>query len=150
MYSNIIKKTFNELTQQELYDLLDLRSQVFVMEQKILYVDTDYKDQHSIHYFIKDQNKMICYLRLVEPGYKFDEHAISRVATHKDYRKQGLATKLILESMKDIAGKPIRISGQAYLKSYYENLGFKVVKGPYVEEDILHYQMLFENKISKI
>ena len=148
MYSNIIKKTFNELTQQELYDLLDLRSQVFVMEQKILYVDTDYKDQHSIHYFIKDQDKMICYLRLVEPGYKFDEYAISRVATHMNYRNLGLATKLIQASMQDVIGKPIRISGQAYLKTYYEKLGFKVVKGPYIEEDILHYQMLHQNEAS--
>ncbi|RJX24956.1 MAG: GNAT family N-acetyltransferase [Acholeplasma sp.] len=145
MSLNIVKKTFNQLTNQELYQILDLRGKVFVMEQRILYLDTDYKDQKSIHYMIFEQDKLISYLRLVEPGYKFKEYAISRVLTDPLYRKKGLATKLIQEAMQDIKGLPIRISGQAYLKSYYEGLGFHVVKGPYVEEDILHYEMLSLN-----
>lgn len=135
-----------QLTNQELYQILDLRGKVFVMEQRILYLDTDYKDQKSVHYMIFDGDKLISYLRLVDPGYKFNEYAISRVLTDPDYRKQGLATALIKEAMNDIKGHPIRISGQAYLKSYYEALGFRVVKGPYVEEDILHYQMIYENQ----
>ncbi len=146
MLSEIVKKTFLELTHHELYQILDLRSKVFVMEQEILYVDTDYKDQHSIHYFIKDDEELVSYLRLVHPGYKYEEYSITRVATLKEYRNQGLATKLIKEAANDIIGHPIRISGQSYLKSYYEKLGYKVVHGPYVEEDILHYEMLFENK----
>ncbi len=146
MSLNIVKKTFAELTNQELYQILDLRGKVFVMEQKILYLDTDYKDQKSVHYMIFEGNKLISYLRLVDPGYKFKEYAISRVLTDPDYRKQGLATKLIHEAMHDIKGQPIRISGQAYLKSYYEALGFRVVKGPYIEEDILHYEMIHSNQ----
>ncbi len=146
MSLNIVKKTFLQLTNQELYQILDLRGKVFVMEQRILYLDTDYKDQKSVHYMIFDGDKLISYLRLVDPGYKFNEYAISRVLTDPDYRKQGLATALIKEAMNDIKGHPIRISGQAYLKSYYEALGFHVVKGPYVEEDILHYQMIYENQ----
>ncbi len=145
MSLNIVKKTFGELTNQELYQILDLRGKVFVMEQKILYLDTDYKDQKSVHYMIFEGNKLISYLRLVEPGYKFKEYAISRVLTEPDYRNKGLATKLIKEAMQDIKGQPIRISGQAYLKSYYEGLGFNVVKGPYIEEDILHYEMIHPN-----
>lgn len=141
----ILKKTFNELTNEELYQILDLRLKVFVMEQEILYTDTDFKDQKSIHYMIKDKNVVVSYLRLCLPGVKYPEYALSRVVTDSKYRKQGLATKLIIESMHDIKGNPVRISGQAYLKEYYEHLGFKVVKGPYMEEDILHYEMLSSN-----
>lgn len=115
------------------------------MEQKILYLDTDYKDQKSIHYMIKDQGKIVAYLRLVPPGVKFPEYALSRVVTDPKYRSQRLATLLIHESMHDVKGNPIRISGQAYLKAYYEGFGFVVVKGPYMEEDILHYEMVHPN-----
>jgi len=145
MESVILKKTFDELTNEELYQILDLRLKVFVMEQEILYTDTDFKDQKSIHYMIKDKGIIIAYLRLCLPGVKYDEYALSRIVTDPNHRKLGLATKLIIESMKDIKGHPVRISGQAYLKDYYENLGFKVVKGPYMEEDILHYEMFSIN-----
>jgi ElaA protein len=146
MLSKIIKKSFNELTNEELYRIFDLRFKVFVMEQKILYLDTDFKDQNSIHYMIFDDDKLISYLRLVLPGFKYKEYALSRIATDPDYRSKRLATDLIKTSMNDIKGEPVRISGQAYLKEYYENLGFKVVHGPYIEEDILHYEMYHDNE----
>ncbi|MDR4969097.1 MAG: GNAT family N-acetyltransferase, partial [Acholeplasmataceae bacterium] len=141
MLSKIVKKSFNELTNEELYRIFDLRFKVFVMEQKILYLDTDFKDQNSIHYMIFEDDQLVSYLRLVLPGFKYKEYALSRIATDPDYRLKGLATELIRVSMNDVKGQPIRISGQAYLKDYYEKLGFKVVKGPYIEEDILHYEM---------
>lgn len=141
----ILKKTFNELTNEELYQILDLRLKVFVMEQAILYTDTDFKDQKSIHYMIKDKGVVVSYLRLCLPGVKYKEYALSRIVTDPLYRKHGLATKLIIESMNDIKGEPVRISGQAYLKDYYEKLGFEIVKGPYMEEDILHYEMFSNN-----
>ena len=142
----IYKKSFDELTNQELYDMLDLRYTVFMMEQKIFYIDTDYKDQKSIHYFVKDEHdKIISYLRLIPKGVKYEEYAIGRVVTDQNYRKLGLATMLMKEAMHDVKGEPVRLSGQAYLKTYYENLGFKTIKGPYIEEDILHYEMLSEN-----
>lgn len=146
MYSKITKKSFLELTNEEVYQILDLRLKVFVMEQQIMYVDTDYKDQKSIHYMIKDDDQIVCYLRLIPPNIKFKEHALSRIATDPNYRKKGLAADIIKEAMKDIKGNPIRISGQAYLKDYYEGLGFQVVKGPYLEEDILHYEMVHPNQ----
>jgi len=145
MYSEIVKKSFKELSSEEIYQILDLRLKVFVMEQQIMYVDTDYKDQKSIHYFIKDGDRIVSYLRLIPPHIKFDEYALSRVVTDPNYRSYGLASKLIIEALNDVKGEPIRISGQAYLKDYYEKLGFKVVKGPYLEEDILHYEMVHEN-----
>ncbi|MBE0701037.1 MAG: GNAT family N-acetyltransferase [Acholeplasmataceae bacterium] len=145
MLSETAKKTFQELTNQEIYQILDLRAKVFIMEQRILYVDTDYRDQKSIHYLIKDQDKLICYLRLILPKVKYEEYALSRVVTDPEFRNKGLATRIIQEAMKDIKGHPIRISGQAYLRTYYEGLGFRVVKGPYMEEDILHFEMFHEN-----
>ena len=146
MFSDVIKKTFNELTQEELYQILDLRNIVFIMEQKILYIDTDFKDQYCMHYLIKDQGNIISYLRVVPKGKKFNEYALSRVVTHPQYRGLKLGEKLIKIAMKDYAGEPFRISGQAYLREYYERLGYYVVKGPYIEEDILHYEMVSENK----
>lgn len=146
MYSNVIKKSFNDLTNLELYQILDLRFKVFVMEQQILYVDTDYKDVKSIHYMIKDNDQLVCYLRLIQKGVKFKEYALSRIATDPNYRGRRLASKLIKEALDDVKGDPIRISGQAYLKDYYETLGFEVVNGPYLEEDILHYEMVHPNQ----
>ncbi|MBU1141353.1 MAG: GNAT family N-acetyltransferase [Firmicutes bacterium] len=146
MLSNIVKKSFQELTNEEVYQILDLRLKVFVMEQQIMYVDTDYKDQKSMHYMIKDNDQLICYLRLIPPKVKFNEYALSRIATDPNYRSNKLATKIINEAIRDVKGHPIRISGQAYLKTYYEGLGFSVVKGPYLEEDILHYEMIHPNQ----
>lgn len=146
MFSEIVKKSFKELSSEDIYQILDLRLKVFVMEQQIMYVDTDYKDQKSIHYFFKDGDRIVSYLRLIPPHIKFDEYALSRVVTDPNYRSHGLASKLIVEAMKDVKGNPIRISGQAYLKDYYEHLGFQIVKGPYLEEDILHYEMVHPNR----
>ena len=146
MYSDISKKTFKELTNEEVYQILDLRLKVFVMEQQIMYVDTDYKDQKCLHYMIKDNDQIVCYLRVIPKGLKYEEYALSRVATDPNYRSHRLATKLIKKAMDDLKGEPFRISGQAYLKAYYEGLGFKVVKGPYLEEDILHYEMVSLNQ----
>jgi ElaA protein len=146
MYSKVISKKFELLTNQEVYQILDIRNDVFVIEQKIFYLDTDFKDQHCIHYFIMDDDQMISYLRLIPPNLKYQEYSIGRVATKKAYRRQGLAQKLVMQAMQDIKGQPVRISGQAYLKSYYEKMGFKVVKDLYLEENIPHYEMLHENK----
>lgn len=145
MFSEIIKKTFTELTLEELYQILDLRYIVFIMEQKILYIDTDYKDQYCMHYMIKDKEKIISYLRVVPKHKKFAELALSRVVTHPQYRGLKCGEKLIKYAMNDYQNEPFRISGQAYLKAYYERLGFEVVRGPYIEEDILHYEMLSKN-----
>ena len=118
-----------------------------MMEQKIIYVDTDYKDQKCIHYFIKnDEGKIITYLRLIPKCLKYDEYSMGRVVTDANYRKKGLASKLIESAKKDIKGEAIRISAQAYLENYYKSLGFYTVTKPYIEEGILHIEMLCDNK----
>jgi ElaA protein len=82
---------------------------------------------------------------LIHPGHKYDEYSIGRVATREKDRKKGYATKLLLEAISDIKGYPIRISAQYYLKEYYEKFGFYVVGEPYIEEGILHVEMLSLN-----
>jgi len=141
----ILKKTFEELTKEELYQILDLRLRVFVEEQKILYADTDFKDQKCLHYFIMDQNQIVSYLRVLPAGLKYKEHSLGRVVTDSKYRKHGMATELILEVKKDLKGFPIRISGQLYLKDYYEKLGFQTVSDVYLEEEVPHIEMLTQN-----
>lgn len=116
------------------------------MEQHCLYQDIDYKDQMSMHYLIKVSDVIVSYLRVIPRGIRFDEYAISRVVTDPQYRKFGYAKKLIKEALQDLKGQPIRISGQAYLKTYYESLGFKTEKGPYIEDDIPHYEMIHNNQ----
>lgn len=140
-----LSKRFEELTTQELYQLLDIRNTVFVKEQQIIYVDTDDKDFYSKHYFWLEDGKIVTYLRVIDPGHKYVEHAISRVATRKEYRNQGYASQLIRQAMDDLKGNPIRISAQAYLEDYYQKLGFLKVSEPYLEEGILHIQMVSKN-----
>lgn len=145
MELSILKKTFKELTNQELYEILDIRSKVFVMEQNIMYVDTDFLDQECLHYMIYDDDKLVSYLRVIPKGIKYEEYSFGRVATLKDYRKQGLATKLIKEVIKDLKGFDIKISAQSYLQAYYEKFGFKTIGNQYLEENILHLKMLLIN-----
>lgn len=142
----IKKKTFNELSAQDIYHILNLRLEVFLIEQNIIYVDTDYVDQKSIHYFIEEDDKIVSYLRLIPKGYKYIEYSIGRVVTDKVYRQKGYSTALIQAALSDVKGEKVRISGQAYLQKYYEKLGFKTVSDAYMEEGILHYEMLNDNK----
>jgi ElaA protein len=143
MQNDIFIKSFHALTHEELYQILNLRLRVFVIEQHCFYEDIDDKDQVSMHYFMKDKDKIVSYIRVIPPGYKYDEYAISRVVTDPNYRLLGLATQMIQKIMNDLK-QDIRISGQAYLKPYYESLGFEVVLGPYMEDDIPHYEMLYQ------
>ena len=91
---------------------------------------------------MKDDERIVSYIRLIPPGFKYEEYAISRVVTDPAYRNLGLASQMIQKIMDDTKSN-IRISGQAYLKSYYEHLGFSVIHGPYMEDDIPHYEMLY-------
>jgi ElaA protein len=142
MCSDVIKKRFEDLTPWDLYNILDLRGEVFLIEQEIFYLDTDGKDQESMHWFIMDGDVMVSYLRVLPPGLKYGEHSIGRVATKASYRRQGLASKLIKAVISDIQGMPIRISAQAYLASYYMTFGFKTVSDVYIEEGLEHVEML--------
>lgn len=139
-------KAFNELTVHQLYEILKLRSAIFVLEQQCLYQDMDDKDKHCHHLMIFEDNRLAAYTRLVPAGVSFIEISIGRVITNPDYRGRGLARKLMQQSIEacyDLFGKqPIRIGAQFYLKDFYSSLGFVQQGEMYLEDDIPHIEML--------
>ena len=83
------------MTNEEIYDMLDLRYTVFLMEQKIFYVDTDYKDQKCMHYFVKNEtDKIVSYLRILPKGLKYEEYAIGRVVTDQKISETGFVNNV--------------------------------------------------------
>lgn len=142
-----IVKNYCDLTKDELYALIRLRMEVFVIEQECPYQDADGKDQHSIHVWTENEKgEPIAYLRLVEPGVSYAEPAIGRVVTKESHRKQGLGRKLMLEGMRVAheiyPGQTIRISAQEYLLRFYNSLGFEQVGEGYLEDNIPHVEMI--------
>ncbi len=146
----IYQKQFNELTINELYDLLRLRAKVFVVEQQAAYQDLDNKDQESIHLFIKnDEDVIVSYVRVLPRGLSYETDAsIGRVVTDPDYRKNKYTKALISQGIQIILNefktRTIRISAQTYLIDYYSTFGFKVVSEEYLEDGLPHKEMLLE------
>jgi ElaA protein len=141
-------KAFNELTVHQLYEILKLRSAIFVLEQQCLYQDMDDKDKYCHHLMIFEDNQLAAYTRLVPAGVSFSEISIGRVITNPAYRGRGLARKLMQQSIEacyDLFGKqPIRIGAQLYLKDFYGSLGFVQQGETYLEDDIPHIEMLLD------
>ena len=106
----------------------------------------DDKDKSSIHLFVEEQGKTIVCLRILPAGLSYPEASIGRFAIDKSYRRQGLGREAMnhtIQYMKQEMKVPaIRISGQAYLQKFYEDLGFETIRGPYLEDQIPHYEML--------
>lgn len=144
---NIKVKSFNELTTQELYDILHLRSEVFVVEQDCVYQDIDLKDQKALHVLGLKDNKLIAYTRFFEPGDYFTEASIGRVVVDKKYRNFKYGYDIMNASIEAINNffqqNTIRISAQCYLEKFYNNLGFKAVGEEYLEDGIPHINMLY-------
>lgn len=138
---------FEALSLQALYDALQLRSRVFILEQGP-YLDPDGLDQVSAHLFGRDpaDGALRAYLRIVDPGHRFDEPSIGRVITAPEVRGQGLGLELmrrgIAVSQAAWPGLGIRISAQARLERFYAGLGFQAVGEPYDEDGIPHLEML--------
>ena len=139
-------KTFNELSKDELYSLLRLRAEVFVVEQDCPYQDVDNKDQKALHVFAVENEEVIAYTRVFKPGDYFQEASIGRVVTKPSYRGTGLGQKLMQKTINFIEKgpilKPIRISAQTYLIKFYEGYGFKKIGVKYEEDGIPHISML--------
>jgi ElaA protein len=138
---------FNELSQHELYAILRLRSEVFVVEQNCVFLDMDDKDQQCWHVSGWQNDQLIAYTRLVPPGLAYPEPSIGRVVTSPAVRKLGTGRKLMqysIEKIFSIYGKQsIKIGAQLYLKNFYESLGFSQSGGKYLEDGIEHIEMLF-------
>ena len=141
-------KKFDELSTDELYGILKLRAEVFVVEQNCPYQDLDDKDKCSYHLFLEDGGEVIAVSRIIPENVSYDEMSIGRVVVKKTYRGQGIsktmmknAIKFIIEELKK---DKIRLSGQAYLIDFYSNLGFKKVSDVYLEDGIEHFEFFFE------
>jgi ElaA protein len=145
-----ILKPFNELTPKELYNILQLRNEVFIVEQNCPYQDCDNKDLYAWHLMGIEENKLIAYSRLLAPGISYSESSIGRVVSSPSTRKTGIGKKLMQESIVHIKNlfrtDTIRIGAQLYLQKFYESFGFKREGNVYLEDNIPHIIMLKEPK----
>lgn len=142
----IVLKHFHELTIQELYNILQLRSEVFVVEQNCIYQDIDGKDQKAVHIFIKENKDVLAYSRIFDEGEYFENPSIGRVVVKKEKRRTELGKKIMVEGAKYIketfTNKKIEISAQKYLKDFYEDLGYVFTGNEYLEDGIPHIRMI--------
>jgi ElaA protein len=143
---------YSDLSGEEIYEILALRQEVFVVEQRCAYLDADGKDRRAHHLLGRDSNgRLIAYLRILEPGSRFPEPSIGRVIVHPDHRGQGLGLVLMREGMLECArlypGRAVRISAQQYLRRFYESIGFVPLGdgNPFDEDGIPHIEMLAPN-----
>lgn len=145
-----ILKRLDELSPLELYKMLQLRSDVFVIEQNCIYRDMDDKDYHSHHLLAIEDGVVLACCRLVEPGISYPEPSIGRVCSLKEKRMEGIGLKLMVEAMKACAGlwpgEDVVISAQQYLEKFYLKFGFQTISKPYMEDDIPHIKMIAKNQ----
>lgn len=141
-------KKFSELKRQELYKIIRSRIEIFVVEQKCPFQDCDDKDQNAFHLFYTDQDQIAAYLRIIPPNISYQEPSIGRVLVKKEYRRRGLGLKIMKKAVTFIKNNmdstAVRISAQEYVLELYQILGFKVVSEMYLEDNIPHYEMLYE------
>lgn len=140
-----ITKSFQELSLTELYEILQLRAAVFVVEQDCVYQDVDGKDQKSLHVFGLKNNKIVAYTRIFKPGDYFKNASIGRVVVAQEERKFGYGHELMHYSiqvvLQQLQTEIITISAQLYLKKFYESHGFVQVGEGYLEDGIPHIRM---------
>ena len=143
----IVIKTFSELDKDELYQILRLRSEVFVVEQDCVYQDIDNKDQIAIHLLYKKEDEIIAYTRIFKKGDYYENPSIGRVVVSKNNRGKDLGKEIMLESMKyiknNIKAEKIELSAQMYLDTFYKDLGFYSKGEQYLEDGIPHQRMFF-------
>ena len=142
----LIVKRFDELTAKELYAILALRDQVFVVEQTCIYQEADGKDLKAYHVWLEEDGEIFAYLRVLEAGVSFDEVSIGRVIAVR--RGQGYGTRIVTEGIRiaqeKYGAKAIRIEAQTYARKLYENLGFRQTTEEFLDEGIPHIGMLWE------
>lgn len=143
---NWLLKKFDDLSLHELYAILQLRNEVFAVEQNCVYPDLDNKDQTAYHLMGWNKDKLIAYTRIIPPGAAHPEPSIGRVVTSPSIRGAGIGRQLMeysIEHIYNIYGKtPIKIGAQLYLKKFYISLGFLQAGDVYPEDGIEHIEMV--------
>lgn len=141
-------RTFDQLNVRELYALLRLRSEVFVVEQQCLYLDLDGKDSRALHLLGFEGDQLAAYTRIFAPGDYFGQASIGRVAVSPEYRRRGLGREIMLASLAAVEESfgqvPVCLSAQSYLRRFYEELGFLAEGEEYLEDGIPHILMVRE------
>ncbi|WP_298478304.1 GNAT family N-acetyltransferase [uncultured Maribacter sp.] len=141
-------KKFQEFTIEELYAILQLRSEVFIVEQDCVYQDIDNKDQNALHIIGTKNGEVVAYTRIFAPGFYFKDASIGRVVVKESERKYGYGKVIMEASIKaveeNLKETKIHISAQEYLIKFYSSLGFKQVGEGYLEDGIPHVGMIKE------
>lgn len=139
-------KTFNELTIQELYGILKLRSEVFIVEQDCAYQDVDAKDQKALHLMLILIDEIVGYTRIFNAGDYFEQASIGRVVVQEKHRDKEYGHLLMKESIAVIKNQlnalKIVVSAQTYLQKFYESHGFSKTGKEYLEDGIPHIRMV--------
>jgi len=147
MDTYFIHKHFDYLLPTELYDILQLREDVFQLEQNCLYKDIDDKDRHCWHLLLYNTHELVAYCRLVPDKISYEGYvSIGRVVSKQRYRNEGFGQKIMTQALIELETRypmmPIKISAQLYLQKFYESFGFSTVGEWYLEDDIQHICMV--------
>lgn len=137
-------KTFAQLSNTELYAILKLRVDVFVVEQACPYPEIDGRDEDSLHVWLEEDGEILAYLRVLDRGVESEYVSIGRVIAAR--RRQGLGSEImkagIRVAQEHFHAEAIYLEGQVYAQGFYENLGFRQISEPYLEDNIPHIKML--------
>lgn len=141
-------KSFSELSAEEVYKILNIRQEVFIVEQKCYYLDADNYDQKALHLWAERNGEIVAYLRIFDKRVKYPEASIGRVLTSESVRGEGLGKTLVAYSLQiifnQLRGKSVRISAQDYLLKFYSDFGFADTGKKYLEDDIPHTEMILK------
>lgn len=147
---NFAWNTFDRLRPADLYAVLRLRAEVFVVEQRCAYLDLDGLDPMCWHLLATQGQHLVGYLRLVPPGVKYAEPSLGRVVTAGAVRRTGVGRLLfaegVSEAKRQYPGQAIRIGAQRYLESFYGSFGFVSAGSPYEEDGIPHLEMVLTHR----
>jgi ElaA protein len=140
----VVVKKFNELTVDELYEILRVRAEIFVVEQNCVYQDLDGVDQDAYHVYMQEEGKIVAYLRVIDRGKRMDEVSVGRVVSTD--RRKGLGSRLMTVGFavarEKFGAERIKIGAQVQAKPFYESLGFRQVSKEYMEDGIPHVYMM--------
>lgn len=139
---------FAELSAEEVYAMLRLRQQVFVVEQRCAYLDLDNLDQQAVHMFCRRDGEFVAYQRCLAPGLSFSESSLGRIVVSPEMRQRQLGRELVRRGIAyNLArwpGSGIRINAQAHLQDYYGGLGFVAEGEEFLEDGIPHREMRYQ------
>lgn len=145
---NIEVKKLEELSSLELYELLRLRTDVFVVEQKCAYPEVDFHDKIASHVLAWQDDKLVACARILPPGSNYPEASIGRVAVHQELRGKELGKKVFKSALKKAIElypqENVKVQAQCYLEKFYQDFGFKTISKPYPDVGIMHVDMILQ------